>query len=116
MKAFLLLHLHTYSHHAEINPYSLSVPLILSFPSLLPEPCCALKYYPEIEICVKEQKGEQEAKKKEAQRIEDENFGTHIVGRVREGRKEGSTAWTLTPSYVYYINKLSYGSLENIDS
>jgi len=23
------------------------------------EPCCALKYYPEIEICVKEQKGEQ---------------------------------------------------------
>ena len=25
----------------------------------LSEPCCALKYYPEIEICVKEQKGEQ---------------------------------------------------------
>ena len=47
------------------------------------EPCCALKYYPEIEICVKEQKGEQEAKRKEAQRLEDENFGTHIVGRVR---------------------------------
>ena len=47
------------------------------------EPCCALKYYPEIEICVKEQKGEQEAKRKEAQRLEDENFGTHVVGRVR---------------------------------
>ena len=47
------------------------------------EPCCALKYYPEIEICVKEQKGEQEAKRKEAQRLEDENFGSHIVGRVR---------------------------------
>ena len=27
--------------------------------SSLTEPCCALKYYPEIEICVKEQKGEQ---------------------------------------------------------
>ena len=27
--------------------------------SSLSEPCCALKYYPEIEICVKEQKGEQ---------------------------------------------------------
>ena len=30
-----------------------------NFASLLSEPCCALKYYPEIEICVKEQKGEQ---------------------------------------------------------
>ena len=47
------------------------------------EPCCALKYYPEIEICVKEQKGEQEAKRKEAQRLEDENFGSHFIGRVR---------------------------------
>ena len=47
------------------------------------EPCCALKYYPEIEICVKEQKGEQEAKRKEAQRLEDENFGTHCLGKLR---------------------------------
>ncbi len=47
------------------------------------EPCCALKYYPEIEICVKEQKGEQEAKRKEAQRLEDENFGTKITGKIR---------------------------------
>ena len=30
---------------------------------LYAEPCCALKYYPEIEICVKEQKGEQARKK-----------------------------------------------------
>jgi len=42
-----------------------------------------LKYYPEIEICVKEQKGEQESKRKEAQRLEDENFGSHFFGRVR---------------------------------
>ena len=55
----------------------------LDISSTLTEPCCALKYYPEIEICVKEQKGEQEAKRKEAQRLEDENFGTHIIGRVR---------------------------------
>ena len=47
------------------------------------EPCCALKYYPEIEICVKEQKGEQEAKRKEAQRLEDENFGQHPLGKIR---------------------------------
>ena len=61
---------------------------------LILEPCCALKYYPgrirliraqreqdhhhhvaEIELCVKEQKGEQEAKAKENQRLADENFG-----------------------------------------
>ena len=62
---------------------------------LILEPCCALKYYPgahtdyrpdhpeklvtftfsEIELCVKEQKGEQEAKMKENQRLADENFG-----------------------------------------
>lgn len=47
------------------------------------EPCCALKYYPEIEICIKEQKGEQEAKRKESQRLEDENFGNHLIGRIR---------------------------------
>ena len=55
----------------------------LDISSILTEPCCALKYYPEIEICVKEQKGEQEAKRKEAQRLEDENFGTHLIGRIR---------------------------------
>ena len=32
---------------------------------------------------MKEQKGEQEAKKKEAQRIEDENFGQSILGKIR---------------------------------
>ena len=62
---------------------SKNILLILNFSFLIKEPCCALKYYPEIEICVKEQKGEQEAKRKEAQRLEDENFGSHIVGRVR---------------------------------
>ena len=50
---------------------------------LILEPCCALKYYPEIELCVKEQKGEQEAKAKENERLKDENFGTTPWGRVR---------------------------------
>ena len=50
---------------------------------LILEPCCALKYYPEIELCVKEQKGEQEAKAKETQRLKDENFGSSRWGRVR---------------------------------
>jgi len=50
---------------------------------LILEPCCALKYYPEIELCVKEQKGEQEAKAKENQRLADENFGNSRIGKVR---------------------------------
>ena len=32
--------------------------------------------FTEIELCVKEQKGEQEAKMKENQRLADENFGS----------------------------------------
>ena len=28
------------------------------------EPCCALKYYPEMEVCSKEQEGERESKKR----------------------------------------------------
>ena len=32
-------------------------------------------HFSEIELCVKEQKGEQEAKAKENQRLADENFG-----------------------------------------
>ena len=32
--------------------------------------------FAEIELCVKEQKGEQEAKAKENQRLADENFGS----------------------------------------
>ena len=50
---------------------------------LILEPCCALKYYPEIELCVKEQKGEQEAKAKESQRLADENFGNSRWGKIR---------------------------------
>ena len=47
------------------------------------EPCCALKYYPEIEQAVKEQKGEEENKKKEVQRQADENFGDSRMGKIR---------------------------------
>ena len=57
--------------------------LCFNFVCLFAEPCCALKYYPEIEICVKEQKGEKEAKLKEAQRLEDESFGDNCIGKTR---------------------------------
>ena len=33
------------------------------------EPCCALKYYPEMEVCSKEQEGERRAKRKMQVRI-----------------------------------------------
>ena len=63
------------------------------------EPCCALKYYPEIEQvgiagdlktlqqflkqAVKEKKGEEESKAKEAARQADENFGKSKLGKFR---------------------------------
>ena len=64
------------------------------------EPCCALKYYPEIEQvgiagdpkktlqqslkqAVKEKKGEEESKAKEAARQADENFGNSKLGKFR---------------------------------
>jgi hypothetical protein len=51
---------------------------------LLLEPCCALKYYPEIELCFKEIQGEEESKKKDEQRQKEEDFGKSVVGRVRK--------------------------------
>ncbi len=43
------------------------------------EPCCALKYYPEIEICVKEQKGEQVREKQSGGEQRMMQFSTHKV-------------------------------------
>lgn len=54
------------------------------------DPCCALKFYPEIESCQKEFKSEILAKKLEEERKKYENFGTTCLGKVR-GR-----LWQLT--------------------
>lgn len=54
------------------------------------DPCCALKYYPEIEACHKEFKSERLAKKQEEDRQKYENFGESTVGRVR------GTLWKMT--------------------
>lgn len=51
---------------------------------LLLEPCCALKYYPEIELCVKEIEGEEESRRKQQQRKLEEDFGRSRVGRIRK--------------------------------
>ncbi|CAB4061766.1 KCNB1 [Lepeophtheirus salmonis] len=47
------------------------------------EPCCALKYYPEMENCVKELRNSLALREKEINRIKDENFGNHYIGKVR---------------------------------
>jgi len=51
---------------------------------LLLEPCCALKYYPEIELCVKEVEGEERSRAKQAERKATEDFGDTRVGRARK--------------------------------
>ena len=54
------------------------------------DPCCALKFYPEIEACFKEFKGEQAAKKREEDRKRFENFGETCLGKIR------ATLWRIT--------------------
>ncbi len=51
---------------------------------LLLEPCCALKYYPEIELCVKEVEGEEISRKKSQERKVAEDFGQSRLGKIRK--------------------------------
>jgi len=50
---------------------------------LMMEPCCALKYYPEIETCVNEKQGDLKQKHKEKELAEDENFGDSTPALIR---------------------------------
>ncbi len=51
---------------------------------LLLEPCCAVKYYPEIEICQNELDMEEDENRKEAERERLEDFGPSLLGRTRK--------------------------------
>lgn len=51
---------------------------------LLVEPCCAVKYYPEIEICIKEIDTEETEKQREIEREKLEDFGTTWYGKLRK--------------------------------
>ena len=51
---------------------------------LLLEPCCALRYYPEIELCVKEVEGEEISRKKTKERRQAEDFGPTKIGKIRK--------------------------------
>eukprot|EP00093_Oithona_nana_P009995 09995.XXX_273815_276540_1 [CDS] Oithona nana genome sequencing. len=50
---------------------------------LMMEPCCALKYYPEIETCVNEKTGDLKEREREKELAEEENFGDHTVAQIR---------------------------------
>ena len=56
------------------------------------EPCCALKYYPDIELCVNEMLGEEKSKDKQQRREKEENFGDSTLGKipVQVREKEGN--------------------------
>ena len=47
------------------------------------EPCCALKFYPNIEICNTQIEGDIQDKMKEEQEKLDEDFGDNKLGRLR---------------------------------
>lgn len=51
---------------------------------LLVEPCCAVKYYSEIEICIKELDTEEEEKQSEIERQKIEDFGPTWYGKLRK--------------------------------
>jgi len=51
---------------------------------LLLDPCCALKFYPEVEACVKEIDGQLESERKYVERLAVEDFGTTHVGKARK--------------------------------
>lgn len=51
---------------------------------LLLDPCCALKYYPEIEACCKEIDGQIESERKYIERLTVEDFGPSKIGRARK--------------------------------
>ena len=54
------------------------------------DPCCALKYYPDIELCVSELNGEEKAKQRRAIKEQEEDFGDSRLGKLRK------TLWNLT--------------------
>ncbi len=58
-------------YFSEFNCYSIS------------DPCCALKYYPEVETCSKEIEGQLESERKYQERLIAEDFGSSTIGKIR---------------------------------
>ena len=47
------------------------------------EPCCALKYFPELDLCQSEKDGDLDAKKRALEQAEEEDFGSSYFGYWR---------------------------------
>ena len=47
------------------------------------EPCCALKYFPELDVCQSEKDGDLDAKKRAMEQAEEEDFGNSKAGKWR---------------------------------
>ena len=47
------------------------------------EPCCALKYFPQLDVCQSEKDGDLDAKKRALQQAEEEDFGNDNLGQWR---------------------------------
>ena len=47
------------------------------------EPCCSLKYFPEVDICQSEKDGDIDSKKRALEQAEEEDFGNSKVGQWR---------------------------------
>ena len=88
---------------------------------LLLEPCCAVKYYPEIEICQNELDMEEDENRKEAERERLEDFGPSLLGRTRKylwdlfeypqtsrGAQVGGMVKSVRMILYYYCNNRSY--------
>ena len=47
------------------------------------EPCCALKYFPALDVCQSEKDGDLDAKKRSMEQAEEEDFGNSKFGKWR---------------------------------
>lgn len=77
------------SGHLHLNAYNCAVitredMAFWGIDELLVEPCCAVRYYPEIEICMSELRMEEEEKRKTIDREKLEDFGQSTLGRTRK--------------------------------
>lgn len=60
------------------------------FSELFLDPCCAIDYYVEKDACQKEREGEMSIKRKNRQRLAEEDFGDTFIGKSRK------YVWNLT--------------------
>ena len=86
MKLILLTHIDQGMFHMSEGGCALVLQKDLEYwcvDELTMEPCCALKYYPQIDVCQSEKDGDIAAKKMEMELANEEDFGNSCVGQWR---------------------------------